>query len=621
MASRIVVALGLAITLSACAGPIGVKRANPRDVHRSLTESVLSTGELSSSTRNLLRRGNLLELYEREPALALGAAHEILGERAARNEQGELLLRAVVALAEASFQHASRSGDRRYFFATAIYAWAYLFADVPQTDPFDPRLRLAADLYNRALTLGVLDDDGSDIEFQARRVELPFGVLDVRFDERELEWGARRFTGFAPVSELLVRGMRNRYRDPGLGAPFAASTDSPTGGRAASDLVYEEIRVPVSVLLVFDDLLADLHTGTIRAHLEIHAGTGPSEVEIHGLRVPLEMERTSTLALMLTETAPWTREIRGFFRGDLGRVREGLASLAPHQPGRIPVILVHGTASSAATWANLLNDLTAEAEIRGAYEFWLFTYNTGAPVAYSAWLLRKAIDDMIETLDPEGADPALRRAVVIGHSQGGLLTKLMTVESGDTFWAQISDRPVADIGISDESRTVIEGALFVKPHRAVERVVFIATPHRGSFLASYAPARWLGRFVRAPANVVQAVTDVVTSDPDAAAVRTIEDVDGALGNMSPTSPFLKQLVALPISPDIEAHSIIAMRELGPKSEGSDGVVRYASAHLDGVESEVVVESGHSCLSHPDVISEARRILRMHLLSTRRRPRR
>jgi pimeloyl-ACP methyl ester carboxylesterase len=228
---------------------------------------------------------------------------------------------------------------------------------------------------------------------------------------------------------------------------------------------------------------------------------------------------------------------------------------------------------------------------------------------------------MIATLDPEGADPALRRAVVIGHSQGGLLTKLMTVESGDTFWTRISDRPLADIQISDESRSVIEGALFVEPHRAVERVVFIATPHRGSFLAAYAPARWMGKLVRAPANVVQVLTDVVTSDPDAAAVRRIDDVDGALGNMSPTSPFLKRLVALPISPDIEAHSIIAMKELRPKDEGSDGVVEYGSAHLEGVESEVVVESGHSCLSHPDVISEVRRILRMHLLSTRRRPRR
>lgn len=594
-----------------------MERANPRDVHRSLTQNVLSTGILSAGSRNLLRRANLLALYESDPVAALEGGHELLRERVTHNERRQLLAAAAVALAEASFLYASHSGDRRYFLAAAIYAWAYLFPEEPHTDPLDPRLRLAADLYNRALTLGVLPSDGSDIELQGGSFELPFGVVNVHFDESQLRWGARRFTGFASVSDLTVRGMRNRYRDAGLGAPFAAATDSPRGKGKESDLVHKEVRVPVALLLVFERTPDAMQTGVFEARLEVHPGTGPREVEIYGRRVALEMEPTATLALMMTETAPWRREIRGFFQGDLARTRQGIASMAPHQPGRIPVVLVHGTASSAATWANLLNDLSTDRSLSAAYEFWLFTYNTGAPVAYSAWQLRQAIDHMIETLDPDGDDPGLRHAVVIGHSQGGLLTKLMTVHSGGVFWAGLSDRPLDELDISEESREVIKGSLFVDPHPAVRRVVFIATPHRGSFLAATAPARWLGRFVRSPANVVQVVTDVVTSDPDAAAVRRIDDVDGALGNMSPTSPFLEQLVALPVAPEIEAHSIIPMSKLGPKEDGSDGVVQYESAHLAEVRSEVIVESGHSCLSHPDVISEVGRILRAHLLSVER----
>lgn len=40
---------------------------------------------------------------------------------------------------------------------------------------------------------------------------------------------------------------------------------------------------------------------------------------------------------------------------------------------------------------------------------------------------------------------------------------------------------------------------------------------------------------------------------------------------------------------------------GPVQLGGDGVVRYESAHLDGMESERVVQSGHSTQSDPVTI--------------------
>lgn len=39
---------------------------------------------------------------------------------------------------------------------------------------------------------------------------------------------------------------------------------------------------------------------------------------------------------------------------------------------------------------------------------------------------------------------------------------------------------------------------------------------------------------------------------------------------------------------------------------------YTSAHLDGVESELVVPYGHSCQMEPPVIEEVRRILIEHI---------
>lgn len=604
--------LVLALMGAGCAAPIGVRRADPEKVQRALSANVLTSGRLSQATRNRLREVGLLDVYEREPELALATAHELLVQQYEYGEQ-HLSTQALVALAEASFHHAQRSGDQRYAVTAAIYAWAALFRKDANLDPLDSDTRLAADLYNRGLTFALLAGRrGDQVVARAGEVALPFGRLEIAFDESQLHWAGRTFERFLSAADLKIRGLNNRYRTQGLGAALAASPSPRPEGAQRTDLIADDVQVPVSVLLVFDDLGHDLLTGTIHAHAEIHSLSDGDHAEVAGRRVPLEFAPTAALALMIAETQPWKGEIKALFQGDLARSAEGLIALGPHEAGRIPVVLVHGTASSVTTWANMLNDLMSKSDIQRSYEFYLFSYNTGAPIAYSAWLLRQAIQQMEHVLDPEGRDPAMRRLVVIGHSQGGLLTKLTAVDSGDLFWRSISDVPFDEVKIEGESRKLVKGSLFVEPSPYVERVIFIATPHRGSYLMNYGPARLLERFVRAPANVVNAARALVAGSPEASAVARIDDVQGALGNMSPTSRFLADLVSLPVAPPIQANSIIAMSNVAdPKDEASDGVVQYRSAHLDGVESEAVVESGHSCLADPMVIAEVARILRMH----------
>ena len=71
------------------------------------------------------------------------------------------------------------------------------------------------------------------------------------------------------------------------------------------------------------------------------------------------------------------------------------------------------------------------------------------------------------------------------------------------------------------------------------------------------------------------------------------------------------LQQIPVAPSIKAHSIIAVKGTGPAEQGNDGVVEYTSAHIDGVESELVVRSPHSCQGNPHTMEEVRRILRLH----------
>ena len=67
-----------------------------------------------------------------------------------------------------------------------------------------------------------------------------------------------------------------------------------------------------------------------------------------------------------------------------------------------------------------------------------------------------------------------------------------------------------------------------------------------------------------------------------------------------------------MAPGVPRHSIIAVKGDGPVETGSDGVVKYESAHIPDADSELVVRSGHSTQATPATIQEVNRILRLHV---------
>jgi hypothetical protein len=83
--------------------------------------------------------------------------------------------------------------------------------------------------------------------------------------------------------------------------------------------------------------------------------------------------------------------------------------------------------------------------------------------------------------------------------------------------------------------------------------------------------------------------------------------------MTPGNRFVKTLAQLPIVPGVKAYSIIPVKGGPPPQGQNDGVVEYNSAHIDGVESELVVyHQSHSTQDNPHAIEEVRRILLEHL---------
>lgn len=599
--------LGLAVAGAGCATPVGVTRMDPQTAQRELTSFALSTGEMSGPTRIVLNRLGLLERWNDAPEEAITALHValVLAEAALADDY--------FALAELSGLHAQRTGKPSYFLASAIYAYTFLFPEGagPPDDPYDPRLRQAADLYNRGVAAGLAEGDDASFVPRAGTLPLPFGELEVAFDPASLRWYSRELERFVSVTEFSVYGLRNRYRWRGIGVPLSAGTRHLAP--EPEHLVAPNTRVPVTAFLRIENPREQLAGGRVQASLEMHVTSSKSSVTIDGRPVPLEVDYTASLAYGLLGAPIWDRELKGFFLGDRLRreLDSQLVALEPYQRGRIPVVFVHGTASSPARWAELFNELNNDRRIRERFQFWFFTYDTGNPVLYSAAVLRETLRGTVRQLDPTGTDAALRDMVLVGHSQGGLLVKLAVVAPGTAFWDAFSRKPLAELDVSDTTRDDLRRALFVTPVTEVRRVIFMATPHRGSYRAGNWLTDVITRFVSLPLNLVSSFADIL-KNPDVLQFQARGMRFSSIYGMTPGSPLIKALLPTPIVPGVAAHSIIAISGDGPLEDDSDGLVKYASAHIDGVVSELTVKSGHSVQESPQGIEEVRRILLLHL---------
>jgi triacylglycerol esterase/lipase EstA (alpha/beta hydrolase family) len=203
--------------------------------------------------------------------------------------------------------------------------------------------------------------------------------------------------------------------------------------------------------------------------------------------------------------------------------------------------------------------------------------------------------------------------VVIGHSQGGLLTKLTAVETGESLVLALTGKDLDSMKIPDETKAKLRHILILKPLPFVKRVVFLSTPHRGSFQSKGWVRKLVRRLIRFPATLLQTTTDFydyLTDDvkKTLGGKSIITSADG----MAPENPLLTALAEIPLAPWVKGHSIIAVKGDGDPKRGNDGVVEYTSAHLDGMESELIVRSGHSSQLNPLAIDEVRRILVEHV---------
>jgi pimeloyl-ACP methyl ester carboxylesterase len=290
-----------------------------------------------------------------------------------------------------------------------------------------------------------------------------------------------------------------------------------------------------------------------------------------------------------------------------------LETRRPYERGKVPVVFIHGLWGSPRNWDRMIEDLEDDPALRSKFQFWTVRYTSGDSIPYSAHLLRQSLRRARRVFDPEGTDVAFDRMVVVGHSLGGILAKMMVQRSGPQLWQTVCTRPIDQVIGPPEEYQLVRQAFFYKPVPEVRRVIFIATPHRGSPLAS-GRLRELGTQLCWRPNRFRQAHEVLLSKngPDMFAHGFRDQLPTSAGELSPGHPLLLKLCDLGIDSSVRSHSVIADLHDPPKSDSTDGIVPYSSSHLDGVDSELLVHGLHICLNHPAVIEEVRRILMEHL---------
>lgn len=603
-------ALASLLALAGCTAPIGADRATVRQLHRHFSSSAID-GRLSDASRFVLHRYDLEKRFDREPAAALQALHE----QACADSRRDLLY----ALAELNYLHADRlhrsvkpgapAKAPDFYLAAAIYAWFYLLDEspAPPPSPYDRRFRVACDLYNYGVALGFAAGPRTNLSVHPANGSRPLapGRVEIQFSQPAFKWNLADIELFLPADEFAVRGLNVRDRQSGLGAPLIAV------GKVLDEKKFTR-RIPATLLLRVPGNVREWSADGLHASLELYSTYEVEQVNVGGKSIPLESDTTAPLAHGLNESYLWQLGSAQFFSAE-EKIKSGIYFSQPYERGRIPVIFVHGTFSSPVWWAEMWNTLRADPVLRERCQFWNFIYNSGNPIPASAARLRAEIDRKVRQLDPDGTDPALRQMVVIGHSQGGLLTKLTATDTGDHLWRAMSEKEFDQLDLPAEELEALRQRVFFKPLPGVKRVVFISTPHRGSYMATSFVRSLLLRFMKLPEDLMHSSAKLLgLQNPLGLKPGYERRVPNSLDGMSPKNPWLLALAELPTAPDVTAHSVVAVKGNAKPPAGGDGVVRYTSAHVEGVKSEFVARSGHSCQDKPAVIEEIRRILLEHL---------
>jgi len=627
------VTLVLMITVSFFAGCTTTKmtelRPNSKNplVIRFQLDSV-KPPRMSTRARLTLRSYALESLAERDRLAAANKLHNLIKQK--RTDPDLIYTFAELSYIEGVRQERDNPTlAAELFAASTLYSYIYLFD--PQLDlarnPYDPQFRDICLFYNGALEkmLRLLSKNNTFMldPSQDYVIKTVANDWNISVKVRTGKWRIEDIEQFRFAFDYEIKGMQSEYRQHGLGVPLIACRKEGDSDDPFSQFYPSYMALPVTALLRPNiRAISEGNRDELHAELEFFDPLESDKTLIEGRLVPLEADLTTPLAYFLTKPVYFVVGKVGVFNPAKllenlpGRDRPavGLYMAQPYDPNKIPIVMIHGLFSSPMTWVEMFNTLRSDPEIRDKYQFWFYLYPSGQPFWVSAAHLRSELQSVRDKIDPHHAEPTLDQIVLVGHSMGGLIAQLQTVDSGNEVWRLISNTPFDKLKGDEATNQAVYDWFFFEANPSVKQVITIATPFRGSKYSNDA-TQWLTRSVsKMPKQLTGVLKTFRLEHRDQISNHSLLDIENGIESLSPDSPFFDAMRQIPRAPWVQYHNVIGEIKQNYPTFGlnipeGDGVVRLTSAEADWAESRVIVPSSHTKVhTHPEAILEVRRIL-------------
>lgn len=514
------------------------------------------------------------------------------------------------------------------------YSYAYMFKTKrsPQDRIFDNRQVQLRDFYNQAIAKLVsaygLRYEPSDVTTQ---IQVGKSIYRINFDKYSLLKN-QKIEQLMSTYNLNFSGLRSITRRDGFGSEFlivlpAEPHDiSPEKTKYIVDPLHHQYTNGHNPNIHNARYLAATITAQPRSAASVDEILNSPEfemtaydpykyetAEIAGKTYPLAANFSAPYGLWLAQNNLGKSAYLSLIDRDERLTMPHLYMLEPYNPNKKVIVLIHGLASSPEAWIRLTNDVMGDPVLREHYQVWQVFYSTNMPILESRFQIYAVIQQAFSQVDNKAS--AKKDAVLIGHSMGGIIARLL-VSDADLTSAAIKLLP--DWRAKQfKNDPLFKSRLDIQPIPNFSRAIFLAAPHRGTEFAD----RWFTlaarKVIKLPGAFLGALTDVLqSSDPDLQAF--IKDIDNGLiqngpSDLSKNSKFTQLTKNIVPYKGMKFHSIMGnMTNSNDINVITDDVVPYTSAHLDGALSEKIIKGGHSIQETPEAVLELRRILRLHL---------
>lgn len=327
--------------------------------------------------------------------------------------------------------------------------------------------------------------------------------------------------------QINLSGLNTVSRRDGVGMNYVAIADDRYTTSIRNQLLNREPdnlptaerihtlgHLPMTALIIPNGrTLAELMT-TNEFRLDVYDPYQFNSTVLLNKKFALSANFSAPYGLWLNENSLNPVSLLNLFGTGFQRSEPHLFMLEPYNPNKRVIIMLHGLASSPETWIRLTNDIFNDPTLRDNYQVWQVFYPTNIPILENRYQIATLLDTAFKQVDPTGSNDASHHAVIIGHSMGGILGRLLV--SNDDLTNNLDEMITHfdhRLGSHREYRAYsrmssnkeLRNRFVLQAMPQVDRAVFISAPFRGTTYADKWFTRGIRRIISLPKGFVQTV--------------------------------------------------------------------------------------------------------------------